>query len=187
MLDTAGLLTFVVSDSRIIIGSFITYGGLSLNQQTQILLRNSPNPRSEVKMNNAKHQSWEDGWVAVVKEDCPTCVLVEPVLKALRERDPEFAILVQDNPDFPDLDNIVHDDELRYSYELNIETVPTLIKMSHGEEVERAVGWNQADWENLTGVQGLGADLPVSRPGCGSLSVGPGTRFPEGSRLLHSR
>ncbi|MGR8946952.1 MAG: thioredoxin family protein [Gammaproteobacteria bacterium] len=125
-------------------------------------------------MNNAKNQSWEDGWVAVVKEDCPTCVLVEPVLKALRERDPEFAILVQDNPDFPDLDNIVHDDELRYSYELNIETVPTLIKMSHGEEVERAVGWNQADWENLTGVQGLGADLPVSRPGCGSLSVEPG-------------
>ena len=127
-----------------------------------------------MKTNNSRNKTWENGWIAVVKEDCPTCVLIEPVLQTLREKDPEFAILVQDNPAFPALDHVIHDAELRHSYELDIETVPTLIKMVDGKEVERAIGWNQQDWENLTEVSGIGADLPPSRPGCGSLSVEPG-------------
>ena len=124
--------------------------------------------------NSSENQSWRNGWIAVVKEDCPTCLLIEPVLQALRETDPEFAILVQDNPAFPALDNVIHDDELRHSFELNIETVPTLIKMADGKEVERAIGWNQQDWATLTGIADIGQDLPASRPGCGTLSVVPG-------------
>ena len=70
----------------------------------------------------------DDGWVAVVKEDCPTCVLVEPVLKSNRDANRKLTVLVQDNPDFPALDNVCHDKDLRYSSQLNVETVPTLIK-----------------------------------------------------------
>jgi hypothetical protein len=37
----------------------------------------------------------------------------------------------------------------------------------------RAVGWHRGEWEEVTGIRGLGHDLPEYRPGCGSLSVDP--------------
>ena len=37
----------------------------------------------------------------------------------------------------------------------------------------RAVGWHRGEWEELTGIAGLGPELPPYRPGCGSLSVDP--------------
>lgn len=105
-----------------------------------------------------------DGLVAVVKRDCPTCVLVEPVLRRLGA-----AVWCQDDPGWFD-----HDDTaLEVSYRLQIETVPTLLKVEHGAETDRVVGWSRAQWEALTGVTGLGPDLPEHRPGCGSLSVDP--------------
>src|SRR5690606_10816534 len=42
-----------------------------------------------------------------------------------------------------------------------------------GEETERIVGWDRAQWEAFTGETDLGPDLPDWRPGCGSLSVDP--------------
>lgn len=116
----------------------------------------------------------DNGLVAVVKEDCPTCLLVEPVLKALQDREPGLTIVVQDNPEFPALDGVIHDADLQQSFELNIETVPTIIKFENGEEVSRAIGWHQSDWQEITAISDLGATLPASRPGCGSLSVEPG-------------
>ncbi|TKJ31409.1 thioredoxin family protein [Blastococcus sp. CCUG 61487] len=105
-----------------------------------------------------------DGLVAVVKRDCPTCVLVEPVL-----RDLGAAVWSQDDPEWFD-----HDDtELELSYRLGIETVPTLMRITDGEETARVVGWSREQWEELTGRTGLGPDLPEHRPGCGSLSVDP--------------
>jgi hypothetical protein len=105
-----------------------------------------------------------DGLVAVVKRDCPTCVLVEPVLRQLGA-----AVWCQDDAGWFD-----HDDtELELSYRLGIETVPTLMRVEDGEETARVVGWSREQWEGLTGVDGLGADLPEHRPGCGSLSVDP--------------
>lgn len=116
-----------------------------------------------------------DGWIAVVKEDCPTCVLVEPVLRSMASSgNQHLTILVQDNPDFPNLENVSHDKELEASFRLNIETVPTLIKVENGKEVSRTIGWDQAAWQDLTALPDLGASLPASRPGCGSLSVAPG-------------
>jgi hypothetical protein len=102
--------------------------------------------------------------VAVVKRDCPTCVLVEPVLRGLRA-----AVWCQDDPTWFDGD----DTELELSYRLGIETVPTLLRVEHGSETARVVGWSREQWEALTGVAGLGTDLPEHRPGCGSLSVDP--------------
>lgn len=105
-----------------------------------------------------------DGLVAVVKRECPTCVLVEPVLRELGA-----AVWCQDDADW-----FEHDDrELELSYRLGIETVPTLLRVEAGEETARVVGWSREQWEELTGRTGLGVDLPEHRPGCGSLSVDP--------------
>ena len=105
-----------------------------------------------------------DGLVAVVKRECPTCVLVEPVLRELGA-----AVWVQDDAEW-----FEHDDtELELSYRLGIETVPTLLRVEDGAEAARVVGWSREQWEGLTGRTGLGPDLPEHRPGCGSLSVDP--------------
>ncbi|SFE85304.1 hypothetical protein SAMN05216574_106167 [Blastococcus tunisiensis] len=106
-----------------------------------------------------------DGLVAVVKRDCPTCVLVEPVLRELGA-----AVWCQDDAGWFDGD----DTELELSYRLGIETVPTLMRVEGGTETARVVGWSREQWEGLTGVTGLGPGLPEHRPGCGSLSVDPG-------------
>jgi thiol-disulfide isomerase/thioredoxin len=115
-----------------------------------------------------------DGLVAVVKRDCPTCVLVEPVLRDLARRAGPLAVFTQDDPGFPDLPGAVRDDTtLDVSWRLGVETVPTLIAVDGGREVARTVGWSRVAWEELTGLDGLGDDLPELRPGCGSLSVDP--------------
>jgi hypothetical protein len=105
-----------------------------------------------------------DGLVAVVKRECPTCVLVEPVLRQLGA-----AVWCQDDPAWFDGD----DTALELSYRLGIETVPTLLRVEAGRETARVVGWSREQWEQLTGTSGLGASLPDHRPGCGSLSVDP--------------
>ena len=132
-----------------------------------------------------------DGLVAVVKAECATCVLVAPVLLQLREAGIHLTVFTQDEPDFPDGLAPVHDADLAVSYHHDIETVPTLMRVKDGLEVERTVGWSRPAWEALTALDGLGPDLPDMRPGCGSLSVDPdlvdvlAVRF--GGSVLRSR
>lgn len=115
-----------------------------------------------------------DGLVVIVKEDCATCRLVEPVLGELAEGDRiALTIYTQDDPGFPASVEPVDDTELEVSWHLGIETVPTLIRVENGREVERTVGWLRSEWERVSGIDGLGPDLPEHRPGCGSLSVDP--------------
>ena len=114
-----------------------------------------------------------DGLVAVVKKDCPTCVLVAPVLAAIAES-VGVTVITQDDPDFPQsADWVRHDADLALSWHNQIETVPTLLRVNNGSEADRIVGWSQKAWEEFTGLSGLGTDLPEFRPGCGSLSVDP--------------
>jgi hypothetical protein len=120
-----------------------------------------------------------DGLVAVVKRDCPTCVMVEPVLRELRDHAGPLVVYTQDDPSFPDLPGAVLDDTaLDVSWRLGVETVPTLLAVEGGREVARTAGWSRDEWQDLTGVDGLGEGLPDLRPGCGSLSVDP-TRIDE--------
>lgn len=132
-----------------------------------------------------------DGLVAVVKRDCPTCVLVAPVLADLVER-VDLTVLSQDDPDFPEgVEGVVDDTDLAFSWHHDLDTVPTLLRFRDGDEVERTVGWDRERWEALTGVDGLGPDLPPHRPGCGALNVDPdrvdelAVRF--GGSVLRSR
>jgi hypothetical protein len=95
---------------------------------------------------------------AVVKDDCPTCQLVGPIIDKL----------VADGV----ITTVVREDEsvgLEASYRLGVETVPTLVK---GDE--RIVGWSRTEWEAFTGIAGLGEGLPDHRPGCGSRTLDPG-------------
>ncbi|MFP8876750.1 MAG: thioredoxin family protein, partial [Myxococcota bacterium] len=115
------------------------------------------------------------GLVAVVKRDCPTCELVVPVLAELAARG-ALSIYSQDDPEFPEGLAVQDDRELELSYHHDIEAVPTLLRVEEGREVERTEGWHRGDWEKLTGLSGLGRDLPDWRPGCGSLSQLPEQR-----------
>jgi len=116
----------------------------------------------------------QDGLVAVVKRDCPTCELTAPVLGELARR-AGLTVFTQDDPSFPDtVPAPVHDLALDVSHRLKIEVVPTLIRLEGGREIARTYGWDRGEWERLTGVVGLGNGLPDQRPGCGAKNVEPG-------------
>ena len=51
--------------------------------------------------------------------------------------------------------------------------MPTLIRLSGDTEQARTYGWHRAEWESVSGVSGLGAELPESKPGCGAINVEP--------------
>ncbi len=115
-----------------------------------------------------------DGLVAVVKEECPTCHLVAPVLARLAAGG-GLTVCSQDDPAFPAEVEARRDDTgLEASWRLGVEIVPTLVRIENGAETARAIGWNRDEWRALTGVDDLGAELPDNRPGCGSRTVEPG-------------
>ena len=106
-----------------------------------------------------------DGCVAVVKAECPTCQLVQPVLSDLATR-LGLTVYTQSDPTFPEVaDWVIDDVDLAVSWHLNVDSVPTLIRILDGEEVARTVGWNRERWEQLTELEGLGPDLPAFKPG----------------------
>ena len=116
-----------------------------------------------------------EGLIVVAKRDCPTCTMLEPVYGQLAASDTPLAIYTQDDPSFPSgVEGVIDDTDLERSYRLNIEIVPTLIRVDQGREVARAIGWHRGEWEDVAGMRGLGADLPEQQPGCGSKTVEPG-------------
>ena len=116
--------------------------------------------------------SLPDGLVAFVKRDCPTCVMVAPVLATLKGSGP-LTVFSQDDPSFPAGVDAIDDTELEHSFRQGIETVPTLFRVENGAVVDELQGWLRSRWEELTGVAPLGEGLPEYRAGCGSRSVEP--------------
>ncbi len=115
-----------------------------------------------------------DGFVAFVKQDCPTCELIVPVLEQLAEAELLSVVYTQDDVSFPNLPITSDDTSLEMSFFYEIETVPTLLKTVKGREVDRIVGWSQEEWSSFLGVEDLGPeDIRPYSPGCGSLSVDP--------------
>ena len=86
-----------------------------------------------------------DGLVAVVKRDCPTCVMAAPVLGDLA-RNARLILYTQDDPTFPQtVPGRIDDTALDVSYRLKIEIVPTLIRFAEGREVGRTYGWDRGE------------------------------------------
>jgi hypothetical protein len=136
-------------------------------------------------------------YVLVVKKDCPTCTLIEPVIQALAGNSAlSLKVYVQDDPSFPaNLDGVIDDSSLEYSYQAEIEVVPTLIRLTDGNgaqsEDSRIYGWDKEQWQSFTRIEGLGAELVNFKPGCGSKTQDPGMsevlalRF--GKQILQAR
>ena len=127
----------------------------------------------------------QDGLLVVVKKDCPTCRLIVPALEEILANGLNLVILSQDDPAFPELQTIdsngqptgqckrAFDDSLERSHRLKTEVVPTLYVMKDGAAQQTAIGWNRAEWRQLTELDTLGEALPGARPGCGSLNLEP--------------
>ncbi len=130
------------------------------------------------------------GLVAFVKRACPTCELVAPVLAEIAAKT-KLTVYTQDDLAFPAGLSPQDDTGLARSWHYAIEAVPTLLRVDDGRESGRVVGWQRAEWEQFTGVRGLGAGLPEWRPGCGSLSVDPdrvdALRVKFSGSTLHAR
>ncbi len=131
-------------------------------------------------------------FVAVIKEDCPTCKLAVPALAEMRAAGLELEIVTQDEPAFPRGLAPRHDADLLESHRLKIEIVPTVILYDPtGAEQSRTYGWNKADWRAITGLSSLGESLPENQPGCGALNLTPGIAeklaLASGDLKLHAR
>lgn len=119
-------------------------------------------------------------YALVVKKDCPTCALIEPVIRSLAENEAlSLKVYVQDDPSFPEnVDGVIDDSSLEYSYHNDIEVVPTLIRLpaADAEQTQEAriIGWEKKQWQSFTGIEDLGAELIEFKPGCGSKTQDPG-------------
>ena len=132
--------------------------------------------------------------IAMVKEDCPTCGVVMPLLESFhRAYGKAIDILVvgqtQDGNatliDRHDLTCPVLDDSrLKVSFAYDIDMVPSaFVADAGGHEVQRIQGFDRQEWHALDAELAAMADataaridwsaLPAWRPGCGSLSVDP--------------
>jgi hypothetical protein len=118
----------------------------------------------------------QDGLILFCKKECATCTMVVPVMKEILAEGRPLTIYTQDDPGFPEgIPGVIDDNALEQSFRFQVETVPTLIRLEKGRESGRTAGWDREEWRAMTGLEGLGKGLPLSRPGCGSRNVEPGT------------
>ena len=116
-------------------------------------------------------------YTLVIKKDCPTCALIEPLIGELAAAcDGRLRVYVQDDPDYPpSYPDRIDDTSLEFSFRNQIEIVPTLIRQTLGsDDVSRIIGWDKVQWREFTGIGDLGADLIDFKPGCGSKTQDPG-------------
>jgi hypothetical protein len=109
-----------------------------------------------------------DGIHLILKHDCPTCVLIEPVITQLAASGLQLTVDSQDNPEFPAVEGVVDDTDLAVSWHHKIETVPTLLRVEAGVETARIVGWERSQWEAFTAQSDLAPGIAEYSPCCGS-------------------
>ncbi len=111
-----------------------------------------------------------------VKQQCPTCQLIAPVVAELaKTQGITLTLYSQDDPFFyRDLIETVDDRALDYSYRFNIEAVPTLLQLRGAKEATRLVGWVKEEWREALALPDLGESLIDFKPACGSLTQEPG-------------
>ncbi|MDH5737824.1 MAG: thioredoxin family protein [Gammaproteobacteria bacterium] len=113
-----------------------------------------------------------DGVIVVVKKDCPTCVLIEPVLRQIAGK-ADVSIYCQDDSAWPHGLEVMDDEDLAVSWSLSLETVPAVVQLKAGQEIDRLYGWDKKAWETLFQTAFSGMDTKF-RPGCASKTLDPG-------------
>lgn len=120
--------------------------------------------------------------ICFVKQDCPTCQLVMPVIEALHKQGVTIYAIGQTQSgnaqlikDFDLTMPLLDDSSLKVSFAYDIDTVPTVIALdSSGKIVDSLIGFVNEEWQNYFPDQEIQwSELPDWRPGCGSLSVDP--------------
>ena len=131
--------------------------------------------------------------VCFVKEDCPTCTEVLPVIEKLRAHFAghlPFLVIGQDPAGNRALEQrfdlaapLLDDTELTVSFDWELDIVPTLFVTGGAGDEQMLVGFVRDEWQALaaalsraTGVPEPEVDwqgLPEWRPGCGSRSADP--------------
>jgi len=132
--------------------------------------------------------SGQNTLICFIKEDCPTCKLIVPILEQLHQK--QLLILAigqtKDGNDrlikeFDLTMPILDDSDLKVSFAYDIDTVPTLVKTLPSGNIEaQLIGFVKEEWQALLDTELADLDdgiawttLPDWRPGCGSLSVDP--------------
>ena len=115
-----------------------------------------------------------DRLTVFVKKECPTCRLIQPVIRDLAQRASSIIVVAQDDVSAVEGLAVIDDTSLEQSFRQGIEAVPTIIRFANGREVDRTFGWNRDEWRRVTGFADLGHGLPQMQPGCGSKSREPG-------------
>ena len=143
-----------------------------------------PHPRDRLRRRAppARHETREhvtvalpDGLVAIVKRDCPTCRLVEPVLARARGRRRAAHRRHPGRPDVPRRPHRPSTTPRSTCRSRSTSTPSRRSSASHdGAEVARTVGWSR---DAVGGAHRAGpASAPASpphRPGCGSRTHDP--------------
>ncbi|HIC34227.1 MAG TPA: redoxin domain-containing protein, partial [Gammaproteobacteria bacterium] len=125
--------------------------------------------------------------ICFVKEDCPTCNLVMPLLEAANSSTKALTLTAGQTAEgnetlierhgltMPLLD----DSTLKVSFAYDVETVPLVVLAdADGKELDRLVGFDRKEWsgffdKHLSDTQIDWDDYPEWRPGCGSLTQDP--------------
>ena len=122
-----------------------------------------------------------------VKEDCPTCNLVAPLLEAAHQNGDVDVLVVGQTTDGNRIlqDNhalslpVLDDDTLIVSFAYELDMVPHALLINENGELEKEViGFEKNEWRELlsTDIRNVEIDwdtLPKWRPGCGSLTQDP--------------
>jgi len=123
--------------------------------------------------------------ICFIKEDCPTCKLIVPILQQLHQKQLLLLAIGQTKDgndrlikEFDLTMPLLDDSDLKVSFAYDIDTVPTLVKTSPNGSIEaQLIGFVKEEWQALLGTELTDSidwtTLPDWRPGCGSLSVDP--------------
>ena len=122
-----------------------------------------------------------------VKEDCPTCNLVLPLLNSIAAQTESLVLLPGQTQDgnrvlqerFNPVAPILDDSKLVVSFAYDIEAVPhVFICDEHGAEQDQLIGFDKKEWiacfaKHFPKVEIDWNSLPDWRPACGSLTQDP--------------
>ena len=124
--------------------------------------------------------------ICFVKEDCPTCKTIMPLLQAMHNARHKLLVIGQTRSgneklikDFQLTLPLLDDSDLKVSFAYDLDIVPALFHAAaDGTLIEKLEGFVREEWQSLIDkiaplAQFDWQSLPEWRPGCGSLSVDP--------------